>query len=288
MGAVLFSCKKTAKSQRYVAGEIYYGSKNYVKYIAGDAESPIILSSPHDGTLDPDEIPDRNQGTSVRDIYASDLTLKIADSIKQLTGLRPHVIINDLKRIKLEPNRSLTDAQLTNEIAVKAYNEYHGFIQIAQNTVKQNPGKGLYFDMHGHAHDISRIEIGYLLSISQLNGSDNNLNALASASSIYHIFRQNSKSFSDLIRGANSLGTMFQEAGLPAIPSSTDPHPLGDPYFNGGYCTLAYGSINGGSISAIQLETPGPLVRNNSSLRSSAAGKMARVIDRYVQNNLNL
>lgn len=282
IGFTAISCKKSKPKTAYIAGETYYGSNQYVRYIAGDDQSPIILSSPHDGALEPDQMADRASGSSLRDIYVSDLTLKMADSIKKITGLRPHVIINDLRRNKVEPNLSLTSSGITDAGAVKAYQEYHGFISLAQQTIRQKVGKGVYFDLHGHAHDKSRIEIGYLLSISDLNGTNDLLNNLANKSSIYHLALSSNLSFSSLIRGTQSLGDLFQSMGVPAIPSSADPQPLSDPYFNGGYCTYTYGSVNGGSISAIQLETPGPLVRNTASLRTSASGKMARAIITFV------
>jgi hypothetical protein len=286
---MIYSCKKSPSNAvvvlppAYKPGETVYGSKNYTRFIVGDNLTPFILSSPHDGDLTPSNIPDRTQGVTVTDINVTDLTLRLADSIKKVTGLRPHVVINDLKRTKLDPNRSLSEAFLTHADATLAYNDYHGFIKSALKIVSEKVGKGLYFDMHGHGHTKSRIEIGYLLSATQLNGTDVSLDNLGNYTSIKAIAKYSTLPFWELIRGSQSLGTLLTNAGCPSVPSQQDPKPLNDDYFNGGYCTSSYGSLNGGNISAIQLETPGPIIRNTSVLRQQSAGKMARVMNDYLR-----
>ncbi|WP_153042758.1 hypothetical protein [Rufibacter ruber] len=293
-----FSCKKEADDVTktdsdsgyaeadYKPGAVLSGYKNYTKIYVGDLNCPIILSSPHDGTVAPANIPDRQDGVVVRDIYATDLTLRMADSIKALTGLRPHVVINELSRKKLDPNRSLAEAYLTHEDAKTAWNDYHNFIIMARTLVTKHVGKGLYLDMHGHGHDIARIEVGYLLTSAELNSTDTQINQLANKSSIYSISKESAYSFSQLINGDNSFGALLQNRGLRAIPSNRagDRSPNSDPYFNGGYCTSAYGSSKlGGPVSAIQLETPGPNVRNTATLRQSSGGKIARAILEYMK-----
>src|SRR5919108_113837 len=41
-------------------------------------------------------------------------------------------------------------------------------------------------------------------------------------------------SFSALLRGSSSLGTLYANNGFPSVPSATDPGPDGDSYFSGG------------------------------------------------------
>ena len=288
---IIDSCKKSGSSSdsaviprtTFTPGETVFGSKNYTRFIVGDYLSPIILSSPHAGDLVPTNIPDRTQGVTVTDSYVTDLTLKLADSIQKVTGLRPHMIINDLKRIKMDPNRSLDEAFLTHADATLAYNDYHGFIKSALKIMSEKVGKGLYLDMHGHGHTKSRIEVGYLLSATELNGTDASLANLAYSTSINAISKTSTLPFWELIRGSQSFGTLLANAGCPSVPSQQDPKPLADDYFSGGFCTSSYGSLNGGNISAIQLETPGPIIRNTAALRQQSAGKMARVINDYLR-----
>ena len=50
----------------YVPGQTYFGRNQYIEYIAGDL--PVIVSAPHGGGEEPDEIPLRTYGTLVRDL----------------------------------------------------------------------------------------------------------------------------------------------------------------------------------------------------------------------------
>ncbi|WP_345950871.1 hypothetical protein ABDD95_05365 [Mucilaginibacter sp. PAMB04274] len=269
-------------------GSVVYGSNRYTQFMVGDLASPIILSSPHAGTLRPNEIPDRTEGVLKSDVFVTDLVLKMADTIQKLTGLRPHIIINNLHRIKMEPNRSLDDAFLTNADAIAAWNDYQGFIMKARKIVEQHVGKGLYLDMHGHAHPIHRIEVGYLLRPAELNEDDAAIDKKASQSSIRALALSTKKPFSALIRGDISLGTLLQNEGYRAVPSKQEPTPGTDKYFNGGYCTAEYGSRKGGNISAIQLETPGVDVRNTPALRAKSSGAIARAALKYLNLNYDM
>jgi len=295
---VSWSCKKNKISDEPVQAEklggqpgtTVYGKNKYVRMIVGDDRSPIILSSPHDGILLPVSMPERDHPdeTTVRDLYVSDLTLKIAASFFEKTGIRPHIIINDIARSRMEPNRSLEEAYHKSEEANDAWKEYHNFIKIARQIVINNVGKGLYIDMHGHAHVKARVEVGYIIAKSNLNADDSMLDKLASSSSIYAISRSSNYSFSNLIRGDDAFGTLLANQGLPAVPSKQDPKPNTDDYFNGGYCTYAYGSVNGGEISSFQLETNGAGLRNTPDQRSVAGVKFAAAITSYVKTHFGL
>jgi hypothetical protein len=269
----------------YQPGTTVYGKNNYVKIIVGDDRCPVILSSPHDGTLLPTSMPERDHpdATIVRDLFVSDLTLKIATAFFEKTGMHPHIIINDIARSRMEPNRSLKEAYHKSEEANNAWREYQNFIKIARQIVIKNVGKGLYIDMHGHAHTKPRIEVGYIVSKSNLNADDAILDKLASSSSIYAIAQNSMYSFSNLIRGDDAFGTLLANEGLPAVPSKQDPKPNTDDYFNGGYCTYTYGSVNGGVISSLQLETNGAGLRNTPDQRTTSGVKIATAIISYLK-----
>ncbi|MCD0488589.1 N-formylglutamate amidohydrolase [Pedobacter sp. MC2016-14] len=235
--------------------------ENALEFRVGDLKSPVILSSPHDGIFEPAGVDDRDHpdGEIVRDIYATPLVVRVADTLEKRTGMRPHIIINQISRKKLDPNRSRDESYLTSYKMLDAYVQYHQYIKIARQIVKDNIGKGLYIDMHGHGHDKDRIEVGYMLAIADLNDTLTNkyLDLKAGKSSIYGIAKTSDYTFSDLVRGDVAFGTLLANELLPAVPSNRvgNKGPAADNYFNGGYCTLAYGSIAGGNISAIQLET---------------------------------
>lgn len=275
---------------KYTTGTTIYGTNNHIRFIVGDLESPIMLSSPHDGELDPSSMPRRTHpdAVTVRDTHLTDLTLKIADDIKKKTGLRPHVIINDVERARMEPNRALAEAHHKSEAANSLWKEYHVFLRDARLLITKNVGKGIYFDMHGHGHTKKRIEVGYTVSRAHLNAADDMLDNVPHSSSIYDIAKKSPYSFSQLIRGDYAFGTFLANAGVPAVPSKTDPKPNDDDYFNGGYCTATYGSRSGGTVSAIQLETHGTGFRMTAPDRTASAPKMADAMIGYVKKHYNL
>lgn len=293
------ACKKGGDNQKkggestvvdYKPNTTVYGSNKYVRFIVGDLNSPIILASPHDGTITPSSMPlrDNPDAVTVRDLYVTDLTLEISNALYEKTGIRPHVIVNDVARSRMEPNRDLNETYHKSEAANELWKEYHAFLKGAQTMVAKNVGKGLFIDMHGHGHTKQRIEVGYIVSKTNLNSTDAVLNSVPGTSSIYHLANNSSYTFSQLIRGDYAFGTLLGNNGVPAVPSKQDPKPNNDDYFNGGYCTLEYGSKNGGTVSAIQLETNGSNLRNNASQRKASGVKMANAIIEYMQKHYGL
>ncbi len=274
----------------YTPNTTFYGANKYVKFIVGDANSPVILASPHDGTIMPSTMPlrDDKDAVIVRDLYVTDLTQEISDALFAKTGVRPHVIINDVARSRMEPNRSLEEAYHKSEAANALWREYHTFLRGARDMVQKNVGKGLFLDMHGHGHDKKRIEVGYIVSKTTLNATDVILNSASNTASIYDLAKNSSTTFSQLIRGDYAFGTLLETEGIPAVPSKQDPKPNTDDYFNGGYCTLTYGSKNVGAVSAIQLETHYENLRDNATQRKASGVKIADAIIKYMQTHYNL
>lgn len=283
----LITCGQNSVAQDVLPGESIFGTDNYIEYIKGNL--PIIISVPHGGDLRPSEIKDRNCSgcVYVKDSFTQELSREILDEILQMTGCYPHVIINRLHRIKLDANREVVEATDGDPISEIAWNEYHDFLELAETFVDLDFGKGLFIDLHGHGHDIQRLELGYLLSKSDLMQSDNTLNGFEfiGKSSIASLEMINlpDASFSDLIRGDYALGTYLRKRGHPSVPSDVDPFPLtGEPYFTGGYNTMRYGSVEGGAIDAIQLECNQD-VRFEENTRQDFALDVAYVLLNYVQ-----
>ncbi len=274
----------------YKPNTTYYGANKYVTFKVGDANSPIILASPHDGTINPSSMPirDHKDAVTVRDTYLTDLTEEISAALFTKTGVRPHVVFNDVARARMEPNRSLEEAYHKSEAANALWREYHAFLKGARDMVQANVGKGLFLDMHGHGHTKKRVEVGYTVSITNLNASDAVLNDKASTSSIFHLGKTSSYTFSQLIRGDYAFGTLLENEGVSAVPSKQDPRPNSDDYFNGGYCTATYGSRGGGEVSAIQLETHGTDFRMTAADRKVSGGKIADAIIKYMKAHYGL
>jgi hypothetical protein len=71
-----------------------------------------------------------------------------------------------------------------------------------------------------------------------------------------------------LLRGPNSLGALLVARGVPAVPSPADPAPrVGEEYFTGGYNTERHGSLGGGPLDAVQIESHFAGVRDNATNR---------------------
>lgn len=267
----------------YPPGSTLYGTAEYIEYIAGDL--PIILSAPHGGDLAPEALPDRTQGVTITDAYTQEPTRAVYDALVAETGRHPHVVINRLHRRKLDANRDLTEAAEGNACAEIAWTEFHAFTDHAKAQVREDWGAGLYLDLHGHGHPILRLELGYLLSRSELNGSDTDLDALADQSSLRSLAADVSLPFSALIRGPSSLGALLSDQGVPSIPSDTDPRPNADPYFTGGYNTYHHGSIESGTISAVQMEHHRVGLRDTAANREAYAEQLAHALVAFMREH---
>ncbi|MBE0675339.1 MAG: T9SS type A sorting domain-containing protein [Bacteroidales bacterium] len=286
--AIFLQVTSVLSSQSFVPGESYYGRNNYIQYDAGNL--PIIISAPHGGALTPGEIPDRTCGDeTVTDSYTSQLALEIAQSIKEITGCNAHVILCHLKRTKLDANREIEIAACGNEYAEIAWNEYHKYIDSAKAIITRTTGKGLFIDLHGHGHSIQRLELGYLLSATQLRYSDATLNTAIykNISSIRNLIYSNigGQTHSVLLRGSQSLGSLFSASGYPSVPSTDDPYPqVGDTYFSGGYNTERHGSRDMGFIDGIQVECNQD-VRFTIAARQAFANQFGAVLLAYLDNH---
>jgi hypothetical protein len=122
-------------------------------------------------------------------------------------------------------------------------------------------GWGLVIDLHGQSHDKQRIQVGYVVkgptlrqTNEQLNNDHNNgINsssirtlaqhwqsvglplAAVSSSSPSIAAATTPVTFTDVIRGPQSLGALFESAGYGAVPSNRHQDAGDKLYFNGIY-----------------------------------------------------
>lgn len=257
-------------------------TREYIEYIPGNL--PIIISAPHGGikqsgntiggTNYPDDdssLPDRNCGVSERDDNTDILVREIQKEIFNITGCYPHIIINNLHRSKLDPNREINEAACGDSDAEDHWNAFHNFIDQASTSIEANWGKGLFIDLHGQSHSIARIELGYNISASELNSSNLNNNTIINNSSIKNLVTNNLNGLTheQLVRGNESLGAKLKAttatfynnninqgcgvtSGYRTIPSNfdsgasnscDDTKPFTNDYFDGNfYNNLRHGS----------------------------------------------
>ncbi len=272
----------------YVVGQTYYGANNFIEYAVGDL--PIVLSAPHGGYAKPSAIPDRTYGTFAHDRNTQELARTFSDKVYAATGSRPHIIISLLHRTKLDPNRDKAEAAQGNALAMQAWEDWHAFIRAAKDTVTAYYGSGLYLDLHGHGHTFQRIELGYLLSRSTLELTDQQLIAgnHAAFSSISALAGMTSADFPELLRGDTSLGGLLMALGVPAVPSPTYPDPGGLDYFSGGPNTRTHGSRYGGMISGIQIECNWEGIRDTAANRDAYAESLASAVLTYLSTHFGI
>jgi len=228
-----------ATAERPPVGAQFFGADRFIEWIPGDL--PIVISAPHGGTVAPWKIRTRSYGLNGRDENTPELALAISNAFFARFGKRPHVIICHLARKKLDANREILEAAARNPRAERAWREFHGFIDASVADVRRSPGIGFYIDLHGHGHDIPRIELGYLLS-GLLELPDSQLTiATVGKSSLWPMTEFTGKPFPELVRGKSSLGAHLEAAGYASVPSPTNPSSGNDPFYSGGYNTERHG-----------------------------------------------
>lgn len=277
------SAELTAQGVAPATGQTYQGKQGYVDYLPGDL--PLVLTAPHGGSLEPADIPNRGYGTTVKDRNTRELSLAIREAVFARTGGYLHVIISNLHRRKLDPNREIVEAAQGNPDAERAWWEFQIFADEAGDLVTDAFGEGLHLDIHGHGHDIDRVEIGYLLSRNDLTLGDEALSGTSyvNKSSIRSLASKPGTGLASLVRGTHALGTLMEDSAAPAVPSLNQPNPGQDDYFTGGYNTVRHGSRDGGAIDAIQLEHHFPGLRDEASNRERYAEALARILVDYFQ-----
>ncbi len=288
----------------YVPGRSYFGTHNYIEYVAGNA--PVILTAPHGGALTPSTIPDRTDArcggsaTTTTDLNTIELVRAMQTSYYARFGQYPHVVISHLARRKLDANRTPPEATCGNAEAETALREWHTFVDAAKRAILASGAKGWYMDMHGHGHTVQRLEIGYLLDGSTLDASDAVLNAnraFTDTVSVRTLARTTGTPLASLLRGPDALGTLYASNGFPSVPSAIDPSPKGAAYFSGGDDTRRHtcgaeatslGGTTDGNICGVQIETNYTGVRDNATNRQRFGDASAIVLERFLKTQWDL
>ncbi|MEC9477187.1 MAG: sulfatase-like hydrolase/transferase [Planctomycetota bacterium] len=218
---------------------------------------PLVLSAPHGGTDKPVGVPDRTEGTLVRDSNTLELAIELAASIEKRTGKKPFLVTNRMHRVKMDPNRAIEEATQGGVFAAMVYRAYHKALEEScQQALQIGGGDALLIDLHGHAHPDDWIEVGHLLTGSELAVPDDELENV------------------DWIRGPRSIGALLEKAGFQAVPSPRLPHPDGKKYWSGGYITRHYRKDG---MRTLQFEHPWSVRKKEGRVTSVPA--LAEAID---------
>jgi len=251
-------------------------STKFVTYTKGDIG--IIIAVPHGGLQSPWDIPDRRYGTFEGDDHTKELGQVVAKSICRSLGKCPHLVISELRRKKLDPNREIRLAAQGNPKAEMAWREYHGLIDQA----KQKEGVGVVIDLHGQSHGRNSTELGYLLSRDQLNRGDYG----AQGSSIRSLSTLRRKTGREIMIGSESLGAFIEDEGYKAVPSPRQHSPGNQPFFPGYYTVERHGSRDGGRFDSISVETPREVrIDAGRSTRLKFGEDLGRAISNFYKAN---
>ncbi|WP_395746498.1 hypothetical protein [Prosthecobacter sp.] len=279
---MLLACP--APAAELVPGKSVFGEHQYIEYIPGDL--PLVVCSPHGGRETPESIPDRTQGVVQPDGNTQELARTFAEVVHARTGHHMHLIISNLHRKELDPNREIVEAAQGSPIAEKAWNEYHDFVaQACAATVKQH-GVAFFIDLHGQSHPDVRVELGYQHSARDLAADDEQLNgdAYLAKSSIQLIAAQSKEAYSQIVRGPASFGALLEKKGFFAAPSPRMPSPQ-EPFFMGGYTVRRY-CLAKNNVAGLQIETYKPKLRDTQESRQKFAEALVDVLEEYLPARL--
>lgn len=255
-----------------IVGRSYFGTDRYVEYVAGDL--PVVLTAPHGGRLQPEALPKRTQGVVMMDANTQELARAFADELTRQAKGQAHLIVSHLHRSRLDPNREIKEAAQGNAAAERAWREFHAAIEGALAAAVARHGFAFLIDLHGHAHPIARLELGYSLTAAQLNRSDADFDraGLIARSTLRDLHARRGGSAAQLLRGPRSLGTLLAERGLRAVPGAAEPHPGANPFFSGGYIVHRHAAApETVKVDGLQIECPRPGVRDTGENRARFA-----------------
>ena len=277
-----------------------YRAESYVTYIRGDTQSKLIINAPHGGRKKPSEFWERTAGCWISekciwnnscgaknygncsartfaDSYTKEISQELANQITNLTGIKSHLIINELHRSKFDGNREIHEATFEEPKAKKAYHDYHGTITQVKNSIT---GRGLFLDIHAWKHPEEWVGLGYLVTRKRLNSNT----TLAKHSSIRSLNSQlNQVPFDVILRQKRSLGRYLEEQNIATVPSPEHPSPGTVKYYRGGFNTRKYGSRYSGKLDAIQVEIPERYRKKHSFINFSR--DLAKAVVAFMNEN---
>jgi hypothetical protein len=285
---LLISCKRT-KSVEALPKDIVSKKRLDIYTEVQYGNMPLIISVPHGGAENPNNIPDRTcpNITTVTDSKTIELVNAIDSVCKADYGVQPYLVIDYLKRTKLDQNREIVEATCGNASMENIWNNYHFSIDTCIAKINNKYSQALFIDMHGHGHTKQRLELGYLVTANALR---NPTTILPATTSYYNMLQQNPfLSSNQFLTTANSFGTFMANKNFPTVPSAQDVAPLiTDEYFDGGYNTKTYTSSQYPKVYGWQIETNFTGVRDTETSRVNFAKAFLLSLMQFYTANTSL
>jgi hypothetical protein len=245
-----------------------------VECIAGDL--PLVITAPHGGRLSPEGYARRAKGVTDMDVNTQELARALAAELTRRTGGHAALVISLLHRSRLDPNREIGEAAGGNAPAEAVWHAFHGAVESALTAAVARHGFAFLIDLHGHAHPIPRLELGYGLGAPQLNVDDAafDRSGVIATSTFRDLHAARGGSAAALLRGPRSFGALLAERGLRATPGPAEPGPGPGPFLSGGYIVHRHAAAPSTTkVDGLQIECPRPGVRDTPENR----GRFARI-----------
>ncbi len=247
---------------------------------------PLVISTPHGGTISPDDIKDRDCGAKVMDNNTAELALEIEKAFR-VHGKKPYLVIARLARSKVDFNRDLEEATCGNPQMQYIWRQYHEYIEEAIDAAIKKFGYAMYIDLHGQSHPVKRLELGYLLrtpALKEMQEDNGPYQELSGKTSVQNLLDGDGPlTLQQLLTGENAFGTLMEQSGFPAVPSQGDPYPKeGEPYFNGGYNTRRYTSSEHPKVFGMQIEANFQGVRDSEENRKKFSKAFVQSMSEYL------
>jgi len=241
--------------------------KDYVEFQKGTI--PLIISVPHGGTLECENIPKRSNGILGIDGKTIEIAKKLMELIKtnfreqDLEFETPSYIISKVRRCKIDLNRDETEAfNPSSVIAKKIYNAYHNKVRgLVMNNLKLF-NSSLLIDMHGF--EKNKRPPGFR-DVDIILGT-NNLES-------FFVEPVLKRDWGNNIRG--KIIQKFLELKIPIAPG----HPKRREYvLTGGYITKKYGASQIPKSQAIQIEFSDKIRIQDQELRELVLNSLAKIL----------
>lgn len=241
--------------------------KDYVEFQKGTI--PIIISVPHGGTSECENIPKRSNGILGIDGKTIEIAKKLIELIKtnfreqSLEFETPSYIISKVRRSKIDLNRDETEAfNPSSAIAKEIYNAYHIKLrEFVMNNLKLF-NSSLLIDIHGF--EKNKRPPGFR-DVDIILGT-NNLES-------FFVEPVLKRDWGNNIRG--KIIQKFLELKIPIAPG----HPKRREYvLTGGYITKKYGASQIPKSQAIQIEFSDKIRIKDQELRELVLNSLAKIL----------
>lgn len=251
--------------------------KSFVESIEGNI--PLIISVPHGGSLSPSLIKNREHGCFKKDRNTIEIAKEFQAKMLE-RGLVPYFVIMKLHRRKIDVNRGSREGA-SDENSLAAYKEYHKKLMRFRKNIKKKFGGGVLIDLHGQSHRNGLIELGYSVPKQKINKiKEVSKPYLLKHSSIASLIR---KGFSgeELIVGSSALGSLFEGAGYPSLPSNKHQN-IKERHMNGVYILHRHVVTKNEGIIGINLELCYEGIRDTKENLVSFSGIFAQVVIKFL------